>query len=965
MLHLVLLTALTSAPLLTQRGDDPRTVVRAATNAVQGDSVPRVARAWQTRLDHARGDRTAALGLATLARLQYDYPASERAYARLIASGNDDYAVYAHLGLAAGYEARSLALEAMREFNLALSTARAIGDRAAAGEALVWLSYLRGRLEGVRVAQALLDSAATVIPPSAIDLQARLLSRLAVASALNGRAAEASARADSAVTLARRARDPLVEADAFRIVGQVLQYRGQWDSALVALRESEVLYGRARNRSALASSLIWHAQVLGSRLRFGEMRDVAQRAIVDGEATHNPAAAAQGHRALGVLYEMLGDWATAATHLTTSLAISASSGDSSGMRSTTKYLVQVSLAAGDIATAKRLTLERIARGVRTEDATELYESNRALADIAVREGDRAVAKRALAAARAQLPKLPGGDYTTWLLHDETRHALTFGDLTEAERLLGEYLKLAEQGTCNLCRYDARVRLADVYARRGDVARVERELVKATDDLDQWRARLGDTQLRTLAFQSSVTIDEAGSEPNAGQARTARMLGALAAAGRGEVAFGLAERWRARELTDRLVRAAALRSARGPAWYGMGTPMGFAVSNAADMAAALPDDRTALIEYVVAEGSPITVFVVQRSGVRARVLPAIDSLAQSVARLSSLLESGAQAERLGRALGASLMDSALALVDARVTRLIVVPDGALHRLPFDALRLGNGHYVIERYSIGYAPSASAVAALARQKGTVRQASATQMLAVGNPSVASRAGRTALDPAREMSEDDAAALQRVRSLPALAGAAREARLVARYAPRADVRTGADATASFLKRADLTRYRVLHFAAHAIVDEQSVTRTALALAPGDDENGIIGAGDLAALHLDADLVVLSACRSAGGVLVGGEGVQGLTSPLLQAGARSVVATMWRIPDQGVVNLVESFYDGLARGLPVADALRAAKLSALQRGESPRVWAAFLAIGDPTVRVPLRVPPPKPWWWAVLPVR
>lgn len=72
---------------------------------------------------------------------------------------------------------------------------------------------------------------------------------------------------------------------------------------------------------------------------------------------------------------------------------------------------------------------------------------------------------------------------------------------------------------------------------------------------------------------------------------------------------------------------------------------------------------------------------------------------------------------------------------------------------------------------------------------------------------------------------------------------------------------------------------------------------------------------------------------MLVGGEGIQGLTSPLLQAGARSVVATHWSISDLRVVPFIERFYDGLAAGLPVPDALRAAKLAAVRAGESPRV--------------------------------
>jgi hypothetical protein len=145
---------------------------------------------------------------------------------------------------------------------------------------------------------------------------------------------------------------------------------------------------------------------------------------------------------------------------------------------------------------------------------------------------------------------------------------------------------------------------------------------------------------------------------------------------------------------------------------------------------------------------------------------------------------------------------------------------------------------------------------------------------------------------------------------------------------------------------------------VDDRSLARTALALAPGDGESGFLGPGDLAALQLDADLVVLSACRTAAGMVVEGEGIQGLTAPLLQAGARAVVATRWRIGDRRTVGFVESFYDALARGLPLGDALRAAKLDAIGRGGPPREWAAFTAVGDPLVTVPLRRPPALGRW-------
>jgi hypothetical protein len=134
--------------------------------------------------------------------------------------------------------------------------------------------------------------------------------------------------------------------------------------------------------------------------------------------------------------------------------------------------------------------------------------------------------------------------------------------------------------------------------------------------------------------------------------------------------------------------------------------------------------------------------------------------------------------------------------------------------------------------------------------------------------------------------------------------------------------------------------------------VTRTALALAPGGGHDGFVGPGDLAGLTLRADLVVLSACRTAAGEIIAGEGVQGLTAPLLQAGARSIIATQWRVADTSLRRVVEGLYAALARGAPVIDALHAAKLQAMREGAPPGEWAAFVAVGDPMATVSLTLP-------------
>jgi CHAT domain-containing protein len=190
-------------------------------------------------------------------------------------------------------------------------------------------------------------------------------------------------------------------------------------------------------------------------------------------------------------------------------------------------------------------------------------------------------------------------------------------------------------------------------------------------------------------------------------------------------------------------------------------------------------------------------------------------------------------------------------------------------------------------------------------------------------------------------------------------REARIAASYGSGSVARLGDEATAAYLKRAPLDSFRVLHLATHALVDERSLLRSAVVLAPSEGNDGLVSPGDLAALPLGADLVVLSACRSAGGVVVDGEGVQGLTAPLLAAGARVVVATAWPIDDHETVVVIEDFYRALSRGATVGSALREAKLAAMRRGVPARDWASFEVIGDATVRIPLAARARGGWWW------
>ena len=124
---------------------------------------------------------------------------------------------------------------------------------------------------------------------------------------------------------------------------------------------------------------------------------------------------------------------------------------------------------------------------------------------------------------------------------------------------------------------------------------------------------------------------------------------------------------------------------------------------------------------------------------------------------------------------------------------------------------------------------------------------------------------------------------------------------------------------------------------------------------------ASRLADMGINADLVVLSACRSGIGPLLRGEGMQALTAPFLAGGTRSLLATMWLVGDRSTVPLITDFYAQLAAGHPVAEALRRARWRAWEGGASPREWAAFVAVGDPTITIALDAPPSdRPRWLA-----
>jgi CHAT domain-containing protein len=193
-------------------------------------------------------------------------------------------------------------------------------------------------------------------------------------------------------------------------------------------------------------------------------------------------------------------------------------------------------------------------------------------------------------------------------------------------------------------------------------------------------------------------------------------------------------------------------------------------------------------------------------------------------------------------------------------------------------------------------------------------------------------------------------------------REVEGIARLFPRHTVAyVGEAATEERAKSVGAVRY--LHFATHAVVNEQSPLDSALVLTvpqrprEGQD-NGLLQAWEIfERMHLDAGLVTLSACDTALGKEAGGEGLLGLTRAFEYAGAASVVASLWKVADESTAELMTSFYRNLKAGQSKDAALRAAQIDLIRSGRSrgqahrpssdadfshPYHWAAFTLSGD-----------------------
>jgi tetratricopeptide (TPR) repeat protein len=334
----------------------------------------------------------------------------------------------------------------------------------------------------------------------------------------------------------------------------------------------------------------------------------------------------------------------------------------------------------------------------------------------------------------------------------------------------------------------------------------------------------------------------------------------------------------------------------------------------------------VLDFWTGAGSVATVWI---TSTQAGIVRHPGRVQDSIADLIESVQNGNDRWRdASRILGSTLL-SGLPLA----RHLIIIPDGPLSAFPFEILVVpGSSALLIEKSDISYLPSAQFLVRSETPRRTLLPWQ-RELVALGDPPVGISDALSEGWQRLRASRDEVRSIQRI--LPG----------------RCETHLGVDAQKRYIAGGALENLPMLHFSTHALVDPDNPDRSRILLA-----SDYLFQREVYDLDLKGvDLVTVSACDTARGKMVHGEGVQAFSRAFLAAGAASTVTSLWRVSDEPTADFMKQFYYFLAKGQAKSEALRSAKLEMLHSQSalaSPRYWAAFVLTGDGLTPVPRAIP-------------
>ena len=423
---------------------------------------------------------------------------------------------------------------------------------------------------------------------------------------------------------------------------------------------------------------------------------------------------------------------------------------------------------------------------------------------------------------------------------------------------------------------------------GNEAQAAQALDQAIDVFDKARAKFRSDEFKMGLFSDLQVVFE-------------RAIGMHSRLGQPAKAFDISERSRARALLDAVA---------GRAEIGNGEAIAL---DATTLQAMLRPDEVVVAYHALPDR--LVAWVLSNDGVREAKLPVAIKRAD-LARLVDAYRDALINVRPAADVGDKIGQLLLAPLEIPAgKRIIIVPHGPLHYLPFQALRL-DGQYLIERNPISIAPSISIAAKLAERTPTV----AAQLVAFGNPTI----NPDVADP--------------------LPGAEREVHELSKQFPGATLFFKDQANKSNFE-ASAPKARLLHVAAHAMADTLDPLHSKVLLADENGQPNYLEARDVMRMNLSGTaMIALSACESGLGRVEDGDEVLGFTRSFLSAGTSTLLASLWPVSDAATETLMTTLYDDLAKGEQVQDAMRDAQRAVMANPETahPFFWAPFNLIGN-----------------------
>ena len=706
---------------------------------------------------------------------------------------------------------------------------------------------------------------------------------------------------------------------------------------------------------------------------------------------------------IGDVYYALGDLATAEQKYLEALALSVEVKDRLNQSSVLKSLVDLYIEQGKFSQAVSIAEQALALGEKNANLPNQLGALNSLSALYRQMGN---GPKAIEYVQRALKLLEGRSNPLWeaeSLNNLARLHLRFGEIAKAKSAYEKALAI-DQGTVTPnVMWQVHSGLADVYVQLGELARARDHYEKAIKTIESVRARLGGEEEKAGFFQNKVDVYKKQiallldprfkdtSAQNAAEAfhyveraRARAFLDLLAEARIGvgqDTAPDLTKRrqelqQRISQLTSELIRERSqepgkqnktkiaelekglsradtdladwLRELRrhNPRYAALNYPEPVTLAAAQRML----DDQTILLSYSLGETQSF-LFALTRNDFQVKRLPPEATIGESVQKFLAAITNKnnpdpAEYRRQASQLSQQLLQPVSRMLTGR--KLLIVPDGALHRLPFEALLLPGTNargdlrqlpYVVRRFAINYAPSASVLAELQNEQ---RATAPRKFIAFGDPVYEQRAEALTVSTLRN------AGAARLNFQP-LPHSREEVAGIAKLFADTDreLFVGEDASEENVKAPErLKHYRMVHFSTHGYINEARPRLSGLVLSQRSSSNpqpedGLLSAYEIFNLKLNADLVVLSACETGLGKEVKGEGLMSLTRAFMYAGTPSVVVSLWNVNDQSAADLMIRFYRNLQTGMSKGEALRQAQLETIRDNGFPFFWAPFVLVG------------------------